>query len=117
MCRFIKVILFSIFALAFSLSASAQDNADWKKSKWGPGDEIGVVGDQEQDTPGDIRRVAQPAHRDAGDDLLFGGDGPDHIDGGPGSDTGTYAGTAGGVTVSLGDTGIGAGEDSTFQAA
>ena len=48
---------------------------------------------------------------DAGDDLLFGGDGPDHIDGGPGSDTVTYAGTAAGVTVRVGATDVGAGED------
>ena len=47
----------------------------------------------------------------AGDDVLFGGDGPDCIDGGPGTDTVTYAGTAVGVTVSLGATDVGAGED------
>ena len=46
-----------------------------------------------------------------GDDVLFGGEGPDRIDGGPGSDTVTYAGAAAGVAVSLGDAGVGAGED------
>ena len=43
--------------------------------------------------------------------MLYGGDGPDHIDGGPVSDTVTYAGTVEGVTVRLGESAGVAGED------
>lgn len=43
MFRFLGVILFSIFSLGISISANAQDDSEWMKSKWGPGDEIGAA--------------------------------------------------------------------------
>ena len=43
--------------------------------------------------------------------MLSGGVGADYIDGGPGTDTVTYAGTAAGVAVSLGEAGAGAGQE------
>ena len=43
--------------------------------------------------------------------MLYGGDGPDRIDGGPGWDTVTFACAAAGVTVSLGDETVPAGQD------
>ncbi|MGI9371587.1 MAG: cyclase family protein [Hyphomicrobiales bacterium] len=43
MFKLVKVILLSLLSLGFSLSANAEENEDWKKSKWGPGDEIGAA--------------------------------------------------------------------------